>query len=131
MAALRVASGPAEIERENRGRRVTIYAQHAGRNGARAPRSTRFEEILAEAELPPGYAGEWGGATERMQDTAAAVGVRVLAGAARALHVLACQFESFLQPLVIMLSAPLSFVGAFVALRLTGTPIEHLRADRL
>jgi HAE1 family hydrophobic/amphiphilic exporter-1 len=38
--------------------------------------------------------------------------------------VLASQFESFLQPAVIMLSAPLSFVGAFVALRLTNTPMS-------
>ena len=34
--------------------------------------------------------------------------------------VLASQFGSFLQPLVIMLAMPFSFIGAFLALRLTG-----------
>ncbi len=123
VAHLRVASGPSEIERENRGRRVTIYANTPG-GLALGVAVERFEAILAEVGLPPGYVGEWEGATERMQDTADAV-VIAFALALLALYVvLASQFESFTQPAVIMLSAPLSFVGAFVALRLTGTPMS-------
>ena len=44
--------------------------------------------------------------------------------------VLASQFGSFLQPFVIMLAMPFSFIGAFLALRLTGYRAEHLRHDR-
>jgi len=123
VARLRIASGPSEIERENRGRRVTIYANTPG-GLALGVAVDRFDEILAEVGLPPGYVGEWEGATERMQDTADAV-VLAFGLALLALYiVLASQFESFTQPAVIMLSAPLSFVGAFVALRLTDTPMS-------
>jgi hydrophobic/amphiphilic exporter-1 (mainly G- bacteria), HAE1 family len=38
--------------------------------------------------------------------------------------VLASQFGSFTQPFVIMLAMPFSFIGAFVALRLTGMPLD-------
>lgn len=123
VAQLRVASGPSEIERENRGRRVTIYANTPG-GLALGLAVERFSEIVAEVGLPNGYVGEWEGATERMQDTAGAV-VIAFGLALLALYiVLASQFESFTQPIVIMLSAPLSFVGAFVALRVTGTPMS-------
>jgi HAE1 family hydrophobic/amphiphilic exporter-1 len=123
VAKLRVASGPSEIERENRGRRVTIYANTPGE----LPLGTavaRFEAIVAEVGLPPGYVGEWEGATERMKDTADAVVVAFGLALLALYAVLASQFESFTQPVVIMLSAPLSFVGAFVALRLTGLPMS-------
>ena len=38
--------------------------------------------------------------------------------------VLASQFGSFLQPFVIMLAMPFSFIGAFLALRLTGIELS-------
>ncbi len=38
--------------------------------------------------------------------------------------VLASQFGSFMQPFVIMLAMPFSFIGAFVALRVTGMPLD-------
>ncbi len=38
--------------------------------------------------------------------------------------VLASQFGSFSQPIVIMLAMPFSFIGAFVALRLSGLPLD-------
>ncbi len=123
VARLRVASGPSEIERENRGRRVTIYANTPG-DVALGVAAERFERILAEVGLPPGYVGESEGMGERMEDTANAA-LLAFGLALLALYiVLASQFESFTQPAVIMLSAPLSFVGAFVALRVTGIPMS-------
>jgi HAE1 family hydrophobic/amphiphilic exporter-1 len=57
-----------------------------------------------------------GGMAERMQETAGAIGF-ALALALLALYVvLASQFNSFVQPLVIMVTAPLSFSGAFAGL---------------
>ena len=123
VADLRVASGPSEIERENRGRRVTIYANTPG-DVPLGVAMERFARILSEVGLPPGYVGEAEGMGERMQDTANAA-LLAFGLALLALYiVLASQFESFVQPVVIMLSAPLSFVGAFVALRVTGIPMS-------
>ena len=123
VAELRIASGPSEIERENRGRRVTLYANIPG-TVALGIAVEHLDAIQAEVPLPPGYIGEWEGQTERMQSTAKAVVLAFFLALLALYIVLASQFESFLQPAVIMLSAPLSFVGAFVALRLTGLPMS-------
>ena len=123
VAELRIASGPSEIERENRGRRVTIYANTPGEL-ALGTAVERFDAIRSEVGLPPGYIGEWEGATERMQDTATAVVLAFFLALLALYIVLGSQFESFTLPAVIMVSAPLSFVGAFVALRITGTPMS-------
>jgi HAE1 family hydrophobic/amphiphilic exporter-1 len=123
VGTLRVASGPAEIERENRGRRVTIFANTPGAL-ALGTAAQRFDEIVAEVGLPPGYTGEWKGATQRMQDTAGAVVLAFFLAILALYVILASQFESFVLPAVIMLSAPLSFVGAFVALRVSGIPMS-------
>jgi len=123
VATLRVGSGPAQIERENRGRRVTIFANTPG-GLALGTAVERFDAIVAEVGVPAGYVGEWEGASQRMQDTGRAVVLAFFLALLALYIVLASQFESFLQPAVIMLSAPLSFVGAFVALRITGTPMS-------
>lgn len=123
LAVLQVGSGAADIERESRGRRVTILA-NTPQELALGLATTRFDEIVASAPPPSGYRGEWEGAAERMRDSAAAVVMGFVLAILALYIVLASQFESFVQPLVIMVSAPLSFVGAFAALRLTGTPMS-------
>ena len=45
--------------------------------------------------------------------------------------ILASQFGSFLQPVAIMVSLPLSLIGVFLALLLTGHDAQHLLDDRL
>jgi HAE1 family hydrophobic/amphiphilic exporter-1 len=123
VASLRVETGAAEIERRNRARRVALLANTPQRL-ALGTAIARLEEIVAEDPPPAGYHGEWEGTAQRMRDSARSV-LMGFALAILALYiVLASQFESFLQPLVIMVSAPLSFVGAFVALRVTGTPMS-------
>jgi HAE1 family hydrophobic/amphiphilic exporter-1 len=123
VATLRVETGAAEIERRNRARRVALLA-NTPQKLALGTAIARLEQIAAADPPPPGYRGEWEGSAQRMRDSLQ----DVLMGFALALLslyiVLASQFESFSQPLVIMVSAPLSFVGAFLALRVTGTPMS-------
>ncbi len=123
LATLRIGSGASDIERESRGRRVAITA-NTPENLALGLATARLEQIVAESPPPPGYRGAWKGAAERMRDSAGAVLTGFLLAILALYIVLASQFESFVQPLVIMVSAPLSFVGAFAALRLTGTPMS-------
>jgi HAE1 family hydrophobic/amphiphilic exporter-1 len=59
-----------------------------------------------------------------MKDSAAAVKAAFLSALVALFMILAAQFESLSQPAVIMVSAPLSFVGAFAALALTGVPMS-------
>ena len=73
--------------------------------------------------MPPNF--EWGfaGDVEMMQESAAAMGLAMILAIAFIYIVLASQFESFTEPLLIMLSLPLAVVGALLALLLTGNNI--------
>jgi HAE1 family hydrophobic/amphiphilic exporter-1 len=66
--------------------------------------------------LPPGYRIQWGGSSEDMRESLSHA-VAALALAVIFIYiVLASQFGSFLQPLAIMASLPMSLIGVFLAL---------------
>jgi outer membrane protein TolC len=73
--------------------------------------------------LPANF--EWGfaGDVEMMQEAGAAMGLALLLATAFIYIVLASQFESFLEPFLIMTALPLALVGALLALLLTGRNI--------
>jgi HAE1 family hydrophobic/amphiphilic exporter-1 len=70
--------------------------------------------------LPKGYNYRYTGDIENMADTTAAFGGAVLLAVILIYLILAALYESFLQPLIIMVSMPLSFTGVMVALYLSG-----------
>jgi HAE1 family hydrophobic/amphiphilic exporter-1 len=123
VAQLSVASGPAQIERDSRSRRVTLFANNP-EGVALGAAADRLDQIVAEVGLPAGYRGEHAGQTERMKDSADAVKFAFAMALAALYMILASQFNSFTQPAVIMLTAPLSFSGAFAALRLSGLELS-------
>jgi HAE1 family hydrophobic/amphiphilic exporter-1 len=81
-------------------------------------------EIIKQTTLPPGYRFSVRGQTEQMQDSftaaMAALGLAVIF----IYLILASQFASFLQPVAIMVSLPLSLIGVFLALLVTGTTLN-------
>jgi HAE1 family hydrophobic/amphiphilic exporter-1 len=123
VAQLSVASGPAQIERESRARRVTLFANNP-EGVALGAAADRLDQIVAQVGLPPGYRGHHAGQAERMKDSADAVKFAFAMALAALYMILASQFNSFVQPAVIMLTAPLSFAGAFAALRLSGLELS-------
>jgi HAE1 family hydrophobic/amphiphilic exporter-1 len=123
LAKLDVASAPAQIERDSRTRRITLYANNP-EGVALGAAADRLDEIVAEVGLPPGYQGRHSGQTERMKDSANSVKFAFGMALAALYMILASQFNSFTQPAVIMLTAPLSFAGAFLGLRLSGLALS-------
>ena len=114
--------GPSQIERSNRRRKVTIFADLL----PSLPLSTAMEKIreaTKEIDLPPGYSIEWEGSARRMADAgsnfALAFGLSIIF----MYMVLAAQFESFLHPISIMLALPLTIPCALLSLVLLGEPI--------
>lgn len=110
--------GPARIERQDRARKVSVFA-NAGSDTALGDAALIVQSALDRIAQPQGISLLFEGQVRRMQEsTDSIVGAFILAIAALYI-VLASQFNSFGQPLVIMLSAPLCFSGAFTALWLT------------
>ncbi|MFQ5415911.1 MAG: efflux RND transporter permease subunit [Myxococcota bacterium] len=122
-ADLRVETGPSQVDREDRSRKVTLFANTPA-GVALGTAADRLDAIVGEVGLPPAYVGTHAGPSERMKDSAQSV-LFAFGMALVALYiVLASQFDSFVHPLTIMVSAPLSFVGAFAALSLSGTALN-------
>ena len=111
--------GPARIDHLDRERVISIQANTEGR-----PLSEVVADIMARVPravtLPPGYTLTQGGETEAQTEiftqTIMALGVAVML----MYFVLVVQFGSFLDPLAILLSLPLSLIGVMGALALTG-----------
>ncbi len=121
----RIETGPVQIERQNRARAVTLRGNLApGKPMGEA--IAEVERFIAELEIPSGYEIEATGQTEAMKESLDAMlfafGLALIA----TYMILASQFNSLVHPLTIMLSAPLSFIGAFAALALTGQTLEMM-----
>jgi len=115
---LQQAVGPTSIDREARRRQAKIGIELADR-----PLGDVTNDVaaaMATVKLPPNF--EWGfaGDVEMMQESAAAMGLALTLAVAFIYIVLASQFESFLEPFLIMISLPLALVGALLAILLTG-----------
>jgi HAE1 family hydrophobic/amphiphilic exporter-1 len=114
--------GPAKIDHLDRERVITIQANTENRALTEVIRE--FERKLAAVPLPPGYEISQGGQTKDQQE----VFTRILVALGVALMlmylVLVVQFGSFLDPLAILLSLPLSLIGVMLALWLTGSTLN-------
>ena len=82
-------------------------------------------------KLPPGYRFDVGGGQQEMNETfsaaLAALGLAVIF----IYLVLASQFGSFMQPIAIMVSLPLSLIGVLLALLVHRHDAQHLLDHRL
>jgi HAE1 family hydrophobic/amphiphilic exporter-1 len=116
------SSSPQVIKRQDLQRRVGIYANVEGRPAGDV--GTEVQELVKKIALPPGYRFDVGGQTQQMQETfgaaVAALGIAVIF----IYLILASQFGSFLQPIAIMMSLPLSLIGVFVALLISGSTLN-------
>ena len=116
------AVGPSNIDREQRRRQAKIGVDLA-EGYALGEITTAVQDAVGGVKMPANF--EWGfaGDVEMMQESAAALGLALILAVAFIYIVLASQFESFLEPFIIMLSLPLAIVGALLLLLLTGKNI--------
>jgi HAE1 family hydrophobic/amphiphilic exporter-1 len=114
VARLLDTEGPTQINRKNLTREIAITANVYG-----APPGTVGLEIqnrLRQITPPPGYAFVTGGATKDMQDSFGYALQALLLAVVFIYMILASQFRSFVQPVAIMASLPLSLIGVMAAL---------------
>jgi len=80
----------------------------------------QFMDATAAKVLKPGYATELNGVSREFRSSSGALGLVFVLALLFIFLVLSAQFESFVDPFVIMLAVPLSMVGALGVMRLTG-----------
>jgi len=103
-----------EITRENRERSITLTANLAPRVSQEKVLTTIQNQ--AKALLPKGYRVEWSGSSASFKESFGGIFLAMFLGFAVAYMVLASQFNSFRQPLIVFSVLPFSFSGAFLAL---------------
>ncbi len=79
-----------------------------------------FMNDTAAKVLKPGYTTELNGTSREFRNSQGALAIVFVLALLFIFLVLAAQFESFVDPLVIMLSVPLSMIGALLALKWSG-----------
>ncbi|MCP2136070.1 HAE1 family hydrophobic/amphiphilic exporter-1 [Rhizobium sp. SLBN-94] len=122
VADIGIMPAPAEIRRIDNRREILVSANIAGRTLGDVTET--LQGLTAGLDLPNGYRIRFGGDAETMQETVGHM-VTALSMAVIFIYiVLASQFGSFLQPLAIMASLPLSLIGVLIGLMIAGSTIN-------
>jgi len=118
LVKVREAVSPRELNHFNQRRSVTITANLGP--GYSLGEALQFMDEAAARVLPQGYATELNGVSREFKSSSGALGLVFVLALLFIFLVLSAQFESFIDPFVILLAVPLSMVGALLAMRLTG-----------
>lgn len=122
LAVLEEGVGPVEIERNNRERVVRIQSGLRGRPLGDVANDLR--RFLSQVKLPEGYATSVSGSIEQQATAFRNLFVALILGMILVYMVMAAQFESFVDPFVVIFSVPFGIVGVIWFLLLTGKTLN-------
>jgi len=121
VANITVKPSPASITRLNGQREITLIAEVNGNFSTVIKRLRRHLETI---QLPAGYSIEFAGQYRVLIKTALEVAFTLMAAMTLIYLIMVMQFHALLQPLVILLTIPLSFIGSLIALFITGQGVD-------
>lgn len=122
IARIYESAGPKEIERRNRERIVTVECNVYGRSSGKVIEEIRKE--LAKIILPSDLQLNFGGEAEEQKKAFGDLRLLLILGICLVYMVMAAQFESLLDPFIIMFSIPFTFIGVILAFVLTRTTLS-------
>ncbi len=108
------STGPNQINRRDLTREVNVDANVLGRSAGDV--SAEIRRQLDTVAWPPGYRYSFGGSTKNMQESLSYALAALALAVVFIYMILASQFKSFLQPLALMSSLPLTLIGVVLAL---------------
>ena len=114
IAQVQETTGSNQINRRDMVREVAINANASIRSAGEI--STDIRKILDSVAWPPGYRYQFGGSTKSMNESFQYASKALLMAIIFIYMILASQFKSFLQPLALMTSLPLTLIGVVLAL---------------
>jgi len=122
LATVQRGSGPVELDRKFQQRIVHLTANPAGRDLGSI--SEELERHFGDIKIPPGFEVRLGGQTKQQRETFESLRFSMALALMLVYMVLASQFRSLMDPLIIMLSVPLGLTGVLWALFLTHTTLS-------
>ncbi len=112
---------PATVTRLNGEREITVLAEVEGSISAAV---TRLQQAFSPISLPDGYSIAFTGQYQVLQRTIMDFVLIGLAAVVLIYLIMAMQFHSFLQPLIILMTIPVALVGAIVLLAVTQVGLD-------
>lgn len=126
IADVSMETGPANIERLNASRLVTVTANLSADTPLSAIQGAMDQYVKSIHTI--GIDVKWGGDTERLNDTAIPFATALILGIILVYLVMAALFNSIATPLVIMFTLPMALIGALGALVITGERMSLVSA---
>ncbi|MEZ5360740.1 MAG: efflux RND transporter permease subunit [Candidatus Zixiibacteriota bacterium] len=122
LADIETSSGPSEIKRYDRIREIRV----SGGNADRPTGDIRsdIQLVIDSMSFDPGYNIGAVGEAEFMEESFREIGMALLLAVIFIYLVLASQYDSFVDPLSIMVSQPLAIIGAMISLWFFNTPFS-------
>jgi multidrug efflux pump subunit AcrB len=124
VADVRTGVGPTTVLRENQNRILRITGDVVTDETTVGQVNAAIRERLKGLELPEGYGLIYGGEEEAIKENSRQLTMVTLLAIFMVFVVLAVQYESLVNPFVILLAIPLSLVGVALSLWLTQTPMS-------
>lgn len=124
IAEIKMDDVPSSIARENQQKYVTVSCDVYGTDSGTV--GNQIQSILSQMNMPDGYSAKLGGTNEMMNDTFSSLGLVIILAIVLVYMVMAAQFESLVNPFVIMFTIPLAFTGAILLLFIFGESINMM-----
>ncbi|MGE3062959.1 MAG: efflux RND transporter permease subunit [bacterium] len=122
VAEIERSSQPPMIERKDQMRLITLSSNLS--NAPLSEANKKLDEIIARIEVPEGVRIVKSGDIESQQESFRDLLIAILIGILLVFLVMAGQFESFIDPFVILFSIPFALTGVIWALFLTNTTLS-------
>jgi multidrug efflux pump subunit AcrB len=119
VADIKLDQGPTSINRYDRDRQATVAADLVG-NAALGDATKKINDLPVMKSLPKGVKVSPSGDAESLNELSSGFATAITGGLMMVYAVLVLLFGTFLQPITILFSLPLSIGGAIGALLLTG-----------
>ncbi|WP_375311590.1 efflux RND transporter permease subunit [Bradyrhizobium sp. A5] len=119
IADVKLDQGPTSINRYDRERQATVAADLVG-SAALGDATKMIDDLPVKKSLPPGVKVNPSGDAESLAELSSGFATAITAGLMMVYAVLVLLFGTFLQPITILFSLPLSIGGAIAALLVTG-----------
>jgi HAE1 family hydrophobic/amphiphilic exporter-1 len=121
IAGFETVYGPSEIWRKNKSRMVQVSSNTGGT--ALGTAADKVKEALKNMPVQKDYFWQIGGNYEKMLQNQVELTFALIISLVLVYMLLASLFESFTEPIIILLTVPLAAIGAIAALRYTNKPV--------
>lgn len=124
VATVNVIASPAQILRDRQQRYIEVSASLSTDKLTAGEINSEIEKRLSDLELPDGYTLYDGGSSKTLQEGKQLSGILLVLALFLVLVVMAVQYESLQNPLIILVSVPFATIGVAVGLFVTDLPVS-------